>query len=377
MKEYLVTGLDHFGRGIIRDNGIPIFVENALIGEVVTIEVTKTKKNFKEAKVIDHIKTSSSRIKPECPYYDKCGGCDIMHMSYEEQLRFKENKVKEVMNKFEINTTIKPIIPSKQFGYRNKVTLQCGKDVGYFQKHSYDIVDIDECLIANDSINKVIKTFKNSFKGSHQVVIRANEEHKMIVTGEKVEGDSFMVEKIGNFKFHVSPKAFFQVNNDGMIKLYNKVLEYADLNEKDKVLDLYCGTGTIGIYVSPYCKEVLGVEINDDAVRDAIKNKELNNISNIDFKAGDVKDIIEQLNFKPNVIIVDPPRSGLDKKAIDRIIEFKPNKIIYVSCDAMTLGRDLKALSDFYDIVEITPVDMFPNTHHVENVSYLKIKKCN
>jgi len=373
MNEYKVVGLDHFGRGIVKENNIPIFVENALIGEIVEIEITKSKKNFKEAMVIKYIKTSPNRIKPTCPYYDKCGGCDIMHMLYDEQLRFKENKVMEVMHKFGIETIIRDIVPSRQFGYRNKVTLQ--KGMGYFQKNSYDIVDIEKCLIANDSINEIIRLFKKTFKDEKQVVIRANDNQKMIIVGDKVDGNSFIVDKIGDFKFRISPKAFFQVNNDGMIKLYNKVLKYADFKGNENVLDLYCGTGTIGIYVSPYCREVLGVEINGNAVNDAEKNKELNNISNVNFKVGDVKDVIEKLRFKPDVVIVDPPRSGLDSKTIDKIIEFNPDKIIYVSCDVMTLGRDLKILSDKYDVVEITPVDMFPNTHHVECVSLLSFKK--
>lgn len=156
-----------------------------------------------------------------------------------------------------------------------------------------------------------------------------------------------------------------------MINIYNKVLKYVD---EGNVLDLYCGTGTIGIYVSKKAKKVLGIELNQEAINDALINKKINDISNIDFISGDVGTILSENNFKADIIIFDPPRAGLDNKSIDNIIKIKPKKIIYVSCDPVTLARDLNILKEKYDVIEITPFDMFGNTYHVECVCLLKIK---
>lgn len=158
------------------------------------------------------------------------------------------------------------------------------------------------------------------------------------------------------------------MNTYQTIKLYNKVVEYAKLSGNEKILDLYCGTGTIGLYLSHYCKEVVGIEINKDAIKDAFKNKEINNINNVDFQCGDVSTIINNIEFKPDIVIVDPPRSGLDKNTINQLIKINPKKIIYISCDPVTLARDLNLLKEKYKINEITPVDMFVNTYHVETV---------
>ena len=371
MKNYKVSSLDYYGRGVIKDENKVIFVENALVDEIVNIEIVNEKKKFCEAKVTKYVKESPLRIKPICPYYDKCGGCDIMHISYEEQLKFKKNKVKEIMDKFKINVLVMDVIPTKQFGYRNKVTLHNNKKLGFFKKNSYDVIEVEKCLIASDKINMELLKLNKNHKGK-QIVIRSTEDDSTVIYDGK-DGKR-LIENINGFKYRISPKTFFQVNKDGMIKLYDKVLEYADLNLNDIVLDLYCGTGTIGIYLSPYCKEVLGIELNSDAVNDAIYNQKLNNVNNIKFKLGDVSKVINSVKYKPTVIVVDPPRSGLDKNTINYLLDSNCKKIVYVSCDVVTLARDLKLLEEKYDILEITPVDMFPNTHHVECVCLLKYK---
>ena len=156
-----------------------------------------------------------------------------------------------------------------------------------------------------------------------------------------------------------------------MINIYNKILEYID---GGNVLDLYCGTGTIGIYISKKADKVLGIELNKEAIKDALINKNLNNIDNIDFISGDVGTILSQKNFRADTVIVDPPRAGLDNKSIDNIIKINSKRIIYVSCDPVTLARDLNILKEKYDVIEITPFDMFGNTYHVENVCLLTIK---
>lgn len=166
---------------------------------------------------------------------------------------------------------------------------------------------------------------------------------------------------------------FFQVNTKQAVKLYDQVLKYADLKGNETLLDLYCGTGTIGIYLSPYVKEVIGIEINADAVRDANINKEINNVKNAQFYCGDAGAVLSSLAIKPDIVVVDPPRAGLSEKARELLLKNKPKKIIYVSCNPMTLARDIASLVD-YEVLEMTPVDLFPNTHHVECVAALQRK---
>lgn len=402
MKELEVNieKLDHYARGIARLDGKTIFVENALPCEKVIAKVVNEKKKFDEAVTSKILNESIERVNPICPYYNECGGCNTMHFNYDKQLEFKENKVKEVLKKFCDFDNIKSIVKSNQFNYRNKVTLQVKVKCGYYKKKSYDIVPIDSCFIADEKINDIIKIVKTiDLSGINQIVIRVTNNESMIVfycednikidisnlntvdtiiaisnKQEILKGKGYIEEEIHNIKYVISPTSFFQVNTLGMINLYNKVLEYADLKGNENLLDLYCGTGTIGIYLSKYCGKVFGIEINKEAIKDALLNKKINNLSNIDFQAGDVKDILNKNRFKPDIIVVDPPRAGLDKKVIDEIISLKPNRLVYVSCDVVTLARDLNLLKEKFDVIECTPVDMFPNTYHVESVVLLEKK---
>lgn len=396
--EVKIENLDHFGRGIARCDKA-IFIPNTLPGEEVLIEITKENKKIMEGNVINYIKKSPIRITPICPYYSICGGCDLMHIDYLEQLKFKEKKVKEVLKKFAQFENVKSIIGTDQYNYRNKVTLQVNNKIGYYKKNSHEIIEIDKCLITNDKINEIISQVKKfNYKNIDKIVIRVTDDESMLIfygtdnmdinnyknvdtiilmSNNKetiLKGKGYIESNINNFKFIISPTSFFQVNYKGLINLYNKVLDYASLSGNDKVLDLYCGTGTIGIYLSNYCKEVLGIEINEEAIKDAQINKKINNVTNIDFKVGDVGKVLNSTNFTPDVIVVDPPRAGLDNNTINHLIKFKAKKIVYVSCDVVTLARDLKILSEYYEIKEATPVDMFPNTHHVECVTLLELK---
>ena len=392
MKKLVVKieNLDHFGRGIAKVNNMPIFVENGLIDEEVEIVVTKEKKNYMEGSVSKYLKTSPLRVKSKCIYFDKCGGCDLLHLSYEEQLKYKENKVKEIIKKFSGLDCVNKIIGSKQFNYRNKITLQVNKDFGYFKKKTNEIIAIDKCLLVDNKINEIIKELKQlDVSKVNKIVIKVTNLESMVVfygnisnkinlnvdtiviNDKTIKGDGYINENINGLNFIISPTSFFQVNNVGMINIYNKVLEYVD---GGNVLDLYCGTGTISIYVSKKAQNVLGIELNKDAVKDALINKKINNIANVDFISGDVGTILSKNNFKADTVIVDPPRAGLDNNSINNIIKIKINKIIYVSCDPVTLARDLNILNKYYDVLEITPFDMFGNTYHVECVSVLSRK---
>lgn len=398
-----IERLDHQGRGIAKVNNITTFIPNTLVDEEVEIEIIENRKKYNVGKVIKYIKTSDLRINPICPYYDKCGGCDLMHMNYQNQLKFKQNKIINIIERYTSidSKKVKNILYSNEYYYRNKVTFKVKEKIGFYDKKSYEIVPIEHCYIASKKINELLSILNTcDLKGITQIMIRTNEDIEMVVIYTKciskeimeklkdkcslimydgqyklISGNNYIIDNIGDYKFVISPASFYQVNKNTVKLLYDKVLEYLKPNLNDVVLDLYSGTGTIGIYVSNYVKKVICVEINKFAVDDARKNKELNNVNNIEFICDNVANVIDSFKEKIDSIIVDPPRSGLDNKTINYLKQILPKKIIYVSCDPITLARDLELLSDIYNIDEITPVDMFPNTNHVECVSVLHRKK--
>lgn len=395
-----IISLDHSGKGIARLDNKVVFVENALPGEIVNIKITKEKKRYIEASVKKYIKKSDDRVNSPCQYYDICGGCDIMHLSYSDQLLFKQEKIKNITNRYlNCKTTINEIVKCKNtFNYRNKTTFQVKGCIGLYKKNTYDIIDIDNCLISDNTINNAIKYLKKlELKDLYKITCRVGMNELMIIleTNNKnlnidciksiadsiylkvdneytlIYGKKDICEKIGNYEYLISPDSFFQVNKNTCLNLYNKIKEYVGINKN--ILDLYCGIGSIGIFVSENNK-VIGVEINKFAIENAIENKKINNLNNIDFICGDSGKKISMLNFNPDIIIVDPPRNGLNIETINNIIKFKSNKILYVSCDPMTMVRDLNILNKNYEIIEITPFDMFPNTMHVECLALLQIK---
>ena len=394
-----ITSLDHSGKGIGKLNNKVVFVENALPGEIVDIKILKDKKNYMEASVNKIIKKADNRIESICPYFSKCGGCDLLHINYNDSLRFKQDKIENIIKRY-LNKSIKinEIVKSdNNFYYRNKTTFQVKESIGFYKNKSYDIIPIDNCLISckliNDSIkylkkldlNKINKITCRSSENELMIIIESNNDIdianlKEIATSiyiknnndyNLVYGNKYITEYIGDYKYLVSPDSFFQINLNVCLKLYSKIKEYVGNNKN--ILDLYCGTGSIGIFVSEN-NNVLGIEINEFAIKDAKENAKLNNIKNIDFLCGESGKKLNDIKFNPDVIIVDPPRSGLNKETINNIFKFNANKIIYVSCDPMTLVRDLNLLNEKYDIIELTPYDMFPNTKHVENLVLLNKK---
>lgn len=393
-----IEKLDHYGRGITKLDNKTIFVENALPDEIVEIKIDKEKKKFIEASVLKYIEKSNKRIEPKCPYYNHCGGCNIMHLSYEEQLKFKQEKIENIINKYlnakvKINNIVKSDISDF---YRNKVTFQVKENIGFYKNNTYDIISIDKCIISSALINSCIKYLKEpNLKDINKIICRTTSLNELMVIIEtknkslditplkniatsiylkindeyiNIYGKENIQEKLENYKFKISPDSFFQININTCLKLYNKIKEYVGNNKN--VIDLYCGTGSIGIFISKN-NNVIGIEINEDAIKDAIENKKINNLNNINFLCGDSGKKLKELDFNPDIIIVDPPRSGLNNETIKNILKYNSKEIIYVSCDPMTLVRDLNILNEYYEIKEITPFDMFPNTHHIENIAYL------
>lgn len=394
-----VEKLDNLGRGIARIDNKIVFIENALPEEVVDIEIIKDKKNYSFARRIRLDKKSKYR-REICPYSDFCGGCDLISLEYHEQLEYKQNKIGQLVRRnLGEDIKINNIIYDKDFAYRNKILLHIMQEkLGFFEQMTNNIVDIDKCLLVNDRINSLISLIRKFIKNNRElksVVIRSSsngdtmlifsgnvskelllESFSMvdvIVLNNKTVKGQFIKERLGDKEFLIYPNSFFQVNMFNTLNLYNEVKRMTYNKKYGNILDLYCGTGTIGIFLSQIATSVVGIEVVEDAVIAAKSNADINNVENIKFICGRVEDYIDRFN-NIDLIILDPPRSGLDKKTIDNVKRINPKEVIYVSCDPMTLVRDLKVLGEDYLIKEITPVDMFPNTHHVECVSVLHRK---
>lgn len=437
-EEYIVDIIDYGsnGEGIAKINGYTIFVIGGVKGEKCKIHILKVLSSHAFAKVIEIIQKSANRVEPDCKTFPKCGGCDLRHITYAETLKIKQEKVQNLANKMlsenvKINETIGMETP---IHYRNKAIFPINKDgkVGIYAKRSHDIIPICECKIqtklsqeiakfvvdnwkytiydektqkgllrnimikegfnthevmcaivinSNKSVEYNVEKLINKFPQIKTVVLNLNNKNTNVVLGKEniiLYGDGYISDKLGEYTFKISPNSFYQVNPIQTEKLYNLAIKSANLNKEDILCDLYCGIGTIGIFASKYVKKVYGIEIVEDAIKDAKENAKLNNISNIDFIEGDVETAFDKLlkqNIIPTAVIVDPPRKGLDNKTVENLKKLKLQRLVYVSCNPATLMRDLAKLEEVYSIKEITPVDNFCYSSHVESIASLQLKQ--
>ncbi|MCY6957573.1 23S rRNA (uracil(1939)-C(5))-methyltransferase RlmD [Clostridium brassicae] len=443
-KEYIVqiTGEGYEGEGVARIENYPIFIQGALRGEEVKMRVVKIKKNFAFGKLLEIIKSSKNRIEPVCSIYNKCGGCSIQHFSYESQLEFKKNRVKDVLDRigklqdYILHDTIGMESP---YRYRNKVQLPVGEEegeikIGFYAPRSHNIIDMQKCYIQDEigdvvifltkdwmkrfnikaydedkniglvrhimirrgfktgevmvvivtnerklpHKDELVKVISENIEGITSIVQNVNSKKTNVILGEEcitLYGSDYISDYIGEFKFNISPLSFFQVNPIQTEILYSKALEYANLNGKEVVFDAYCGAGTISLFLSQKAKKVYGVEVVPQAIENAKVNARENNVTNVEFSVGKSEEIIPELikkGIKADVVVVDPPRKGCDEKLLEAISEMKPKRIVYVSCDPSTLARDLGIIEkDGYKVIEVQPVDMFPQTAHVECVTLM------
>jgi 23S rRNA (uracil1939-C5)-methyltransferase len=447
------------GKCIAKIDGQVIFIEGVVApGDLVDIQVFKSKNNFKEAKVLKTHEVSSIRIEPFCDHFGVCGGCKLQHLPYEKQLELKQKQVIDQLThigKVPL-PVISPIFPSENTQYyRNKLEftfsnykwltndqIASGVDfnrnaLGFHIPKRFDkILDIDHCYLqANPSndIRLAVKEYalhhdlvffdpvkmkgflrnliiRNSNLGDLMVVVQFAEPNQkeidklMEMLGEKfpeitslqyvvnqkgndtfldlevvcVKGKAFMEEKMNDVTFRIGPKSFFQTNSTQALNLYKIALQLADLQGDELVYDLYTGTGTIANFVAKHCRQVVGVEYVPEAIEDAKLNSQLNNITNTIFLAGDMRKVLTDSFVgeygKPDVIITDPPRAGMDKEVVEVLLKAEATKIVYVSCNPATQARDIALLSEKYSVEKVLPVDMFPHTHHVENVALLVLK---
>ncbi|MGX8834098.1 23S rRNA (uracil(1939)-C(5))-methyltransferase RlmD [Amedibacillus sp. YH-ame6] len=431
------SGYTHDGNGVVKVDGFPLFVKGMCKGETGEIIVTMVKKTYGFGKLWRILKKSEERVTPLCPIAKQCGGCQLQHMSYKEQLQYKKQKVQDVITRIaKVDTVVNDVLGMKHYSnYRNKgqVPVGCVDNkvlTGFYRINSNTIVDTDTCMIQSERINEVLKemrTLLSKYQNAkyfrhllikdgfatgevmvvwivrakdfpHQkemckdlcdalpyiksVVLNLNTREDNVILGERetlLFGEPTITDKIHDLKFHISSKSFYQVNPKQTEVLYGKALEFCDLKGDETIIDLYCGVGTISMFLAQKAKKVIGVEIVEAAIRDAKKNADLNNLKNIDFVCSDAStyaDILQKQGLQPNVVVVDPPRKGCDKATLSSIVKMNPAKIIYVSCDPATLARDLKYLhAQNYCIDIIQPVDMFPFSFHVESIVKLVRQK--
>jgi len=437
-----IHGYAHEGQGVGKIDGLTVFVEGALKGEKVLAKIDKVSKNYAIAHSEKILEPSQYRIKPKCPYADRCGGCMLQHLSYMGQLEFKTQKVKDSLERIgKINTTVLDTIGMDDpWHYRNKVQYPVGEDkgqavLGFYEKRSHKIVPSDKCLIQhgiNEKISRAIKQWIDKFRipvyneitheglirhlvtkigfktrevmivlvangrklphvqelikelrenvsGFKSLILNINEKKTNVIMGTEnitLYGSPYIYDYIGDIKFGLSALSFFQVNPIQVEILYNKALDFARLTGNETVIDVYCGIGTITLFLARHAKKVYGIEIVPEAIEDAKRNAKLNDIENAEFMAGAAEAVLPDLykkGIKADVIVVDPPRRGCDEKLLQTVADMSPERIVYVSCNPATLARDLRFLEDKGFKTELVqPVDMFPHTAHVETIARIQ-----
>ena len=433
-------GMDEEGRGLIKIRGQEIYVPGLLNEEVAIVEVIQ-KKNYMDAKIIRIAEKSKNRVEPKCPHFNQCGGCQLQHISYEQQSELKQKTVEKLMNSFhEVNDILTMKEP---YFYRNKVHSTAAYDTkgkivtGMYEKNTHNVIPIENCIIQDSradeitaSIRGIMKTYKmrpfnedsgegflrhilvktgfasnqimvvlvvssQVFEGKKNfvslllkkhpdittIVMNINNRKTSVVLGdtEKVlYGKGYIEDTLCGCVFQISPKSFYQINPIQTEVLYNKAIEMAKLKGHEEVIDAYCGIGTISLIVSSKVKSVIGVELNKDAVKDATNNAKINKISNVHFYNDDAGNFMDDLARKKqsiDTVFMDPPRSGSDEKFLSSMMNLAPRQIIYISCNPITQQRDLEYLTKHdYTVSEIQPVDMFPQTMHVECIVRIEKK---
>lgn len=433
-----ITGMGNEGEGIGKVDGFPLFIKDALPGDVIQAKVLKVKKTYGYARLMEILTPSPERIEPLCPLHRSCGGCQIQALSYEKQLKFKWEKVQGQLIRIG-GFADPPLFPvlgmDEPFHYRNKAQFPFGRDrdgrtvTGFYASRTHSIISNTDCILGvpeNQKILKIILDFMEKEKiapydemsgegllrhvlirkgfatgelmvcliingyeipaverladylfeitGMTSLTLNVNRKNTNVIMGEDiilVRGQTFITDQIGSVQYQISPLSFYQVNPVQTKKLYETALDYAGLTGREIVWDLYCGIGTISLFLAQRAGKVYGVEVVPQAVDDARKNARLNGLSNVEFYLGKAEEVLPKQygrnGIRADVIVVDPPRKGCDKACLDTMISMKPERIVYVSCDSATLARDLKILCEGgYELKAVQPVDMFPQTAGVE-----------
>lgn len=441
-----VTDMGQDGEGIGKAEGYTLFIKDAVVGDKVRAKVIKAKKNYGYARLMEVLEPSPDRVEPRCSCARQCGGCQIQALSYQRQLQFKEEKVRNVLERiggFE-KISLQPIIGMENpYRYRNKAQFPIGTDregrpiAGFYAGRTHTIIPQEDCVLGvreNKAILEVILGFMEEFSipayreeegsglvrhvlirygfatkeimvcvvingdrlpkaeilaerladiaGMSSISINKNKQKTNVILGKEVEviwGRPYIEDVLDGVRYQISPLSFYQVNPVQTKVLYEKALQYAGLHGTETVWDLYCGIGTISLFLARQAGKVYGVEIVPQAIEDARRNAALNGMENVEFMVGKAEEILpekyEKEGVSADVIVVDPPRKGCDPELIHTMLQIRPKRIVYVSCDPATLARDLKLLcAGGYKLQKVQPVDQFPHSVHVETVCLLSRK---
>ena len=349
-----IDDLTTAGEGIGSIDGLKVFVFGPLPGEEVEVEITEQKKRYAKGVLKKILHSSDQRVDPVCPHFGICGGCQIMHLSYPAQLDWKTGRVKNALKRIGgLDVAVEPCEPSpKELGYRSKIHLHHG---GLYQRGSHQIEPIKKCYVHND----VGEAARQGIQGKEVIVKTSLATNEVLIVTDGKADREYITEQLGELKFKIRPRDFFQVNPQQALKLYNKAVQLAHLTGKESVIDAYCGVGGLALFAAKNAKHVYGIETVKSAVTSARENANLNGIKNVTFECQKVGAL------KADCIFLNPPRSGIDLKVLDAC---DASRLIYISCDPATLARDLKILSARYTIEAVYPFDMFPQTTHVETV---------
>lgn len=449
-QEVLITikriGINGEGIGYYKKKAV--FVDGVIPPEEVVVRITDVKNNYVKAEVVRIKVKAAKRVKPFCKHYGDCGGCQLQHVDYEEQLELKTEMLRQAIDRYagididkvKFNEIIGMNKP-KYYRYKAQMPVRAteyGITTGLYRKETNDLVDVVNCPVHNEQINQInssvielmdkhnirafdpktmrgllryivtrvsnatgeaqvtlvitifnkalMKAAKDIIKipGVASVGISKNKDVRNIgIFGDEVEileGKHSIEEGIGEVKYDLKPKAFYQLNPEQAIKLYKEIKSHLDFEQDKVIVDAYCGSGAISTYLSPYVDNVLGIDINQQSIYSARHNKKINNFKNLNYEIGEVKDVLPRFykkGFEPNVIIIDPPRSGIDEKTLEILTRKVVDKIIYVSCNPSTLAKNLNELKRKYVVESVTPLDMFPHTAQIESITVLRKKQYN
>ena len=416
--DLFIENINHTGEGVAHQAGKVVFVAYAIPGETVRVELTEEKKYYCRGIAKDIITESPYRVEAKCPHYYQCGGCSFQHIEYKEQLLLKQKIVEDIFKRMTgVNPLVRPVIGMEEpWYYRNKVVWHLAqegysKKIGFYRFRSRQLVEIDHCPLLLPGLNKVsllikemlseVKVRDNSYDSS--IMIRqSNQQDEMMLIftncsgGEKLlrklegevqsiyeqqegklkllSGQKWIRQRAGQCLFYLGPHDFFQVNPEQNERLIDTVFHYLHLTGGEKILDAYCGVGTFSLNVGRYSASVVGIDSNHLAIREAHKNALLNGLENCRFISGYCEKILPAIAIKEqfNRVIVDPPRAGLQGEVISQLSSILPEILGYVSCNPATLARDVKQfMANGYQLVEVQPIDMFPQTNNIENVVLL------
>lgn len=439
--ELEITDLSYEAMGVAHYEGLTIFVNSALPGEIVKAKILKVKKKFAFAKIEKIIKESPDRVKVKLNQWVQTGLASLAHIKYDKQLEFKRNQVVNLLHKADLDQIkVDQTLPSpEETGYRNKAQVPVRAvngqlEIGFFRRHSHDLVPLTNFFTTDPEIDRVLIAVRDILRKYNvpaydevhnkgevryldvrrskatgeimvilvclhrdfpqlpkvsaeisqipdvtSIILNHNPKKTNVILGKNdyvVFGEDHITDKIGDVKFRISPQSFFQINSLQTPRLYNLAIEKADLKPDDVVIDAYSGIGTIGLSVAKHVKAVRGMEVIKPAVEDANANAKLNGITNAEYVVGKAEEVMPRWvneGLKTDVIFVDPPRKGLTPEFIDAAVKTNPKKIVYISCNPATQVRDLQLFHEQgYDFNEIDPVDMFPQTRHVESVAVLE-----